>query len=70
MKQIIKLKGSLPYRPVVGERMMIFQNGKPKYYTSVVVVIRKNRRHSVEVETKNTVYRITYEKGKNARKAA
>lgn len=68
MKPIVKLKGSLAYAPVVGERAMILQDGNLKYYTSQLVAVHK-RWHSIELETKNTIYRITYEKGKKAKAA-
>ncbi|MBS7297641.1 MAG: hypothetical protein KIG65_01010 [Eubacteriales bacterium] len=70
MKQIVNLKGSLVYKPEIGERMVIIQGENPEYFTSKVVAIRKRRLHSIEVETTNTIYRITYEKRKKAKKAA
>ena len=50
--------------------MVIIQGENPEYFTSKVVAIRKRRLHSIEVETTNTIYRITYEKRKKAKKAA
>lgn len=69
MKQIVKLKGSLAYKPAVGERMMILQDGNLKYYTSRLMAVHKRWRY-IELETQNTIYRITYEKRKKAKKAA
>ena len=70
MKQIVKLKGSLVYVPEIGERMVIIQGENPEYFTSKVVAIRRRRLRSIEVETINTIYKVTYEKRKKAKKAA
>ena len=70
MKQIVKLKGSLVYEPEIGERMVIIQGENPEYFTSKVVAIRRRRLRSIEVETINTIYKVTYEKRKKAKKAA
>ena len=70
MKQIVKLTGTLVYKPEIGERMVIIQGENPEYFTSKVVAIRRRRLRSIEVETINTIYRITYEKGKRAKKVA
>ena len=50
--------------------MVIIQGENPEYFTSKVVAIRRRRLRSIEVETINTIYRITYEKGKRAKKVA
>lgn len=70
VKPVVKLKGNLAYEPVIGERVMILQDGNPKYYTSKLVAVHNRKKSGIELETKNTMYKITYEKRKKAKKAA
>lgn len=61
MKPTIELLGELEYGPVIGERAVILQNGKPTHYTSEVAVIYKRTKQEIEFETKNSVYKVIYE---------
>ena len=58
MKPTIELLGELEYGPVIGERTVIVQNGKPTHYTSEVAVIYKRTKQEIEFETKNSVYKV------------
>ena len=70
MKLVVKLKGSLAYEPAIGERMIILEDGKEKYYTSPIKAIRKRMGKGLELETKNTIYKITYERGEKTKRIA
>lgn len=70
VKPVIELKGNLAYEPVIGERVMILQDGSPKYYTSTLMAVHNRKKSGIELETRNTIYKITYEKRKKAKKAA
>ena len=61
MKRVIEVYGSFAGEPVIGERVVILQNGEPIYYTSEVMVIYSRTEQDIEFETKNTIYKITYE---------
>lgn len=58
MKPTIELLGKLEYGPVIDERAVIVQNGKPTHYTSEVAVIYKRTKQEIEFETKNSVYKV------------
>ena len=62
MKRFIEVCGSFDCEPVIGERVVILQNGEPIYYTSEVMVIYSRTEQEIEFETKNTIYKIIYEK--------
>ena len=62
MKRVIEVYGSFAGEPVIGERAVILQNGEPTHYTSEVAVVYKRTEQEIEFETKNTIYKITYEK--------
>ena len=61
MKRVIEVYGSFAGEPVIGERAVILQNGKPTHYTSEVAVIYKRTDQEIEFETKNSVYKVIYE---------
>ena len=62
MKHVIEICGSFICEPVIGERTVILQNGEPTHYTSEVAVIYSRTEQEIEFETKNTIYKIIYEK--------
>lgn len=60
MKKIIELKGVLGQNVTKGDRAVIFGVSGPSYYTSKVVDVRNESKVGIEIETLNTIYRITY----------
>ena len=60
MKKIIELKGVLGQNVTKGNRAVIFSVSGPSYYTSKVVDVRNESKAGIEIETLNTIYRITY----------
>lgn len=70
VKPVIKLKGNLAYEPVIGERVVILEDGEPKYYTATVMAIHNRKKSGIELETKNTIYKIAYEREQKAKRIA
>lgn len=60
MKKIIELKGVLGQNVTKGNRAVIFCVSEPSYYTSKVVDVRNESKAGIEIETLNTIYKITY----------
>lgn len=60
MKKIIELKGVLGQNVIKGNRAVIFCVSGPSYYTSKVVDVRNESKVGIEIETLNTIYKITY----------
>ena len=60
MKKIIELKGVLGQNVTKGDRAVIFSVSGPSYYTSKVIDVRNESKVGIEVETLNTIYKITY----------
>ena len=62
MKPIINIFGTLGYKPEKGYRAYIQPDeGKP-LFTSQIVDVRNDNNEGVEIETENTIYKITYSK--------
>lgn len=60
MKKIIELEGVLGQNVTKGDRAVIFGVSGPSYYTSKVVDVRNESKAGIEIETLNTIYKITY----------
>ena len=61
-KEIKRIHGNLGYMPNVGEFAIICIKGVPKIYTSRVAKIRKRTSRGIEIETKESIYKIKYDK--------
>lgn len=61
MKPIIEISGSLGYKPERGYRAYICKGKGDMLFTSQVIDIRNETSDGVEIETQNTIYRLTYE---------
>ena len=61
-KEVKKILGNLGYMPNVGEFAIICIKGIPEIYTSRVSKIRKKTSRGIEIETKETIYKIKYDK--------
>ena len=63
MKPMINIKGHLIYPVQVGCRAFIHKNDANKsetLLTSQVVDVRNQTADSIEIETKNTIYKVTF----------
>ena len=61
-KEVKRVHGNLGYMPNVGEFAIICIKGVPKIYTSRVAKIRKRTSRGIEIETKESIYKIKYDK--------
>ena len=61
-KEIKKIHGNLGYMPNVGEFAIICIDGVPQIRTSRVSEIRKKTSRGIEIETRETIYKIKYDK--------
>ena len=61
-KPIIEITGSLGYPIECGFRAMIKKYKGDMLFTSQVVDVRNETANGVEIETRNTIYRLTYER--------
>ena len=61
-KEVKKIHGNLGYMPNVGEFAIICIKGVPQIRTSRVSEIRKKTSRGIEIETRETIYKIKYDK--------
>ena len=61
-KEVKKIHGNLGYMPNVGEFAIICIRGVPQIRTSRVSEIRKKTSRGIEIETRETIYKIKYDK--------
>ena len=60
-----KLCGNLAFEPAVGNRSVICCNDGNALFTSTVAAIRNATDKGIEIETRNTVYKLTYDTAVN-----
>lgn len=60
MKKIIRVRGFLGRAAVVGDRASICCDDGSHYLTSPVVGVRNDSATGIEIETMNSVYKVTY----------
>lgn len=60
MKKIVRVRGFLGRAAVVGDRASICCDDGSHYLTSPVVGVRNDSDTSIEIETMNSVYKVTY----------
>lgn len=65
MKPVIEISGSLGYKAECGYRAFIRRGEGKMLFTSQVIDIRNETADDVEIETQNTIYKLTYS-AKNA----
>lgn len=59
-KRVEEIKGSLSYQVEKGYRAFIQKTSGETIMTSQVVDVRNETSDSVEIETQNTIYKLTY----------
>ena len=60
VKPVIEIKGNLGYELECGFRAFIKGEDGNMLFTSQVVDIRNENSNGVEIETQNTIYKLTY----------
>ena len=65
MKPMKEICGNLVFEPVVGNRAVICCNDGNTLFTSTVAAIRNATDRGMELETRNTVYKLTYDTAVN-----
>lgn len=60
MKKTVELNGVLGQNATKGNRTVIHSAEGHSYYTSTVVDVRNESKTGIEIETLNTIYKITY----------
>ena len=60
-KPVIEIKGNLGYQLECGYRAFIKKEDGGMLFTSQVVDIRNEDSNGVEIETRNTIYKLTYD---------
>lgn len=65
MKKTVEVNGVLGLNATKGNRAVIHSAEGTSYYTSKVVDVRKGSKTGIEIETLNTIYRLTYSEEKN-----
>ena len=60
MKPTKEICGNLAFFPVVGNRAIICCDDDRTLFTSTVVAVRNRTAEGVEIETKNTIYRVRH----------
>lgn len=60
MKPTVDIIGNLSYPVEVGCRAFIEQEKGTMLFTSQVVDVRNQTENGVEIETQNTIYKLTY----------
>ena len=63
MKKTVEVNGVLGQNATKGNRAVIHSAEGPSYYTSKVVDVRNESKTGIEIETLNTIYKITYPEG-------
>lgn len=63
MKKIVEVNGVLGKNLAKGNRAVIHSAEGPSYYTSPIVDVRNESKTGIEIETFNTIYKITYPEG-------
>ena len=63
MKKIVRVRGFLGRTAVVGDRASICCDDGSHYLTSPVVGVRNDSDTGIEIETMNSVYKVTYVPG-------
>ncbi len=59
-KPEINIIGNLCFEPCVGYRAFIECDDGNTLYTSQIVDVRNKTKNGVEIETKNTIYKVTF----------
>lgn len=59
-KPVVEISGKLCYKLKKGCRAFVQDTSGEKLMTSQVVAIRKATTKGVEIETRNTIYKLTY----------
>lgn len=62
MKPTIEISGNLGHPIEVGYRAFIRQEKGTMLFTSQVVDVRNHTDEGVEIETQNTIYKLTFDK--------
>ena len=65
MKPVIEISGSLGYKAERGYRAFNCREEGKMLFTSQVIDIRNETADGIEIETQNTIYKLTYS-AKNA----
>lgn len=60
MKPTVDIIGNLGYPVEIGYRAFIRQEQGTMLLTSQVVAVRNQTENGVEIETQNTIYKLTY----------
>lgn len=60
MKPVKKIIGHFAYEPAIGKRLVIYVD-KDVLWTSTVADVRNRTDTGIEVETRNTVYVVTFD---------
>lgn len=60
MKPIIEISGNLGYKLERGYRAFICKEEGDTLFTSQVIDIRNETAGGIEIETQNTIYKLTY----------
>ena len=63
MKPTVNILDVLCFEPQKGYRAIIQKNDGETLYTSQVVDVRRKTENGLEIETKNTLYRVTFSEG-------
>ena len=61
VKPVIEIKGNLGYKLECGFRAFIKKEDGNMLFTSQVVDVRNENSNGVEIETMNTIYKLTYD---------
>lgn len=69
MKKTVEITGTLGQGVKVGNRAVIHSKEGPSYYTSKVVDVLERTSSGIEIETLNTIYKITYPQDTNLAEA-
>ena len=65
-KRVEEIKGELGYQAEKGYRAFIKKTNGETIMTSQVVDVRNETADGIEIETQNTVYKLTYVPGQSA----
>ncbi len=60
MKPIVNISGIFCFEPQKGYRAFIRKDDGETLYTLRVVDVRSRTENGLEIETKNTIYRVTF----------
>ncbi len=65
-KPEINIMGNFCFEPSIGYRAFIKKDNGETLYTSQVVDVRNKTENGIEIETKNTIYKVTFSEDKLA----